>query len=194
MPAGFCIGVAELVSCYLAMKYKNIRTYLGMGGISVSIIACCLLWQLPEHDKGARLFSVYILSWFAIGYIMLMSLQIANTAGYTKRSLSSSGVFVGYCLGWSPCSHVTLTLKLNQCFPGNFVGPLVFKSTQAPGYHTGKVSCSISNTKMVDGLRLDHYCRHVGSFPLAHGCLPTLLCLREQAEGQGKHRRFRPCI
>ena len=47
-----------------------------------------------------------------------MSMQIANTAGYTKRSVGSSGMFVGYCLG-------------------NFVGPLVFKTTEAPKYNTG---------------------------------------------------------
>ncbi|KAL4988559.1 hypothetical protein BDW68DRAFT_176839 [Aspergillus falconensis] len=42
------------------------------------------------------------------GYAVLMGLQIANIAGYTKRSLSSSGLYIGYCLG-------------------NFVGPLCFR-------------------------------------------------------------------
>jgi hypothetical protein len=50
----------------------------------------------------------------------LMGLQIANTAGYTKRAVTSSGIFVGYCLG-------------------NFVGPLLFKPRDAPVYAPGFV-------------------------------------------------------
>jgi Na+/melibiose symporter-like transporter len=45
----------------------------------------------------------------------------ANTAGYTKRSLASSGVFLGYCLG-------------------NFVAPLLFKSEDAPRYEPGFIA------------------------------------------------------
>ena len=45
------------------------------------------------------LLAVYILASYGGGYAVLMSMQIANTAGYTKRSVSSSGMFVGYCLG-----------------------------------------------------------------------------------------------
>lgn len=47
-----------------------------------------------------------------------MGLQIANTAGYTKRALASSGIYIGYCLG-------------------NFVGPLVFLDHEKPKYSTG---------------------------------------------------------
>jgi hypothetical protein len=50
-----------------------------------------------------------------------MGLQIANTAGYTKRSVTSSGIFVGYCLG-------------------NFVGPLLFKPADAPVYAPGFIA------------------------------------------------------
>lgn len=40
---------------------------------------------------------MYLLPSAAAGYCVLMGLQIANTAGYTKRALASSGIFVGYC-------------------------------------------------------------------------------------------------
>jgi hypothetical protein len=38
---------------------------------------------------------VYILASYGGGYAVLMSLVIANSAGYTKKSLASSGMFVG---------------------------------------------------------------------------------------------------
>lgn len=47
------------------------------------------------------MFGCYILASFGGAYAVLMGLQIANTAGYTKRSVTSSGIFVGYCLGQS---------------------------------------------------------------------------------------------
>ena len=61
-----------------------------------------LFWQLPQNAKGGLLFACYILASFGGGYAVLMGLQVANTAGYTKRSVTSSGIFVGYCLGRFP--------------------------------------------------------------------------------------------
>lgn len=119
MPAGATIGTIELLTPYIATKTKGWRCYLVAITVAMSLLACCLLWQLPISNHGGRLFAVYILASFGGGYGVLMSvsgkwlasaafitkltellqLVVANTAGYTKRSLSSSGVFVGYCLG-----------------------------------------------------------------------------------------------
>ena len=62
-------------------------------------MAALLLWLLPRDSTGGLLFGAYTLATFGGGYAVLMGMQIANTAGYTKRSLASSGIFVGYCLG-----------------------------------------------------------------------------------------------
>lgn len=99
MPAGFVIGTIELLVTYLAYRVPQIRTWIIVGCQSGTVIASILLWQLPRHNKGGLLFACYILASFGGGYAVLMGLQIANTAGYTKRSVTSSGIFVGYCLG-----------------------------------------------------------------------------------------------
>lgn len=101
MPAGVIIGTIELSVPYLAYKFKNIRTWLIVVCQCGTILASILLWQLPRNEKGGLLFGAYILASFGGGYAVLMGLQIANTAGYTKRSVTSSGIFVGYCLGTS---------------------------------------------------------------------------------------------
>ncbi|OBT60643.1 hypothetical protein VE03_09954 [Pseudogymnoascus sp. 23342-1-I1] len=46
-----------------------------------------------------------------------MSLQVAIIAGYTKRSVTSAGIFVGYYIE-------------------NFIDSLLFKATDAPRYPT----------------------------------------------------------
>ena len=101
MPAGAVIGTIELAAPYLAYKVPRIRTWVIVICQCGTITASLLLWLLPRHDKGGLLFACYILASFGGAYAVLMGLQIANTAGYTKRSVTSSGIFVGYCLGMS---------------------------------------------------------------------------------------------
>lgn len=57
---------------------------------------------------------------------MLTIRRLKNNAGYTKRSVSSSGMFIGYCLG-------------------NFVGPLCFKPKDAPRYAPGFIVVIITS-------------------------------------------------
>lgn len=89
-------------------------------------MAALLLWLLPRDNTGGLLFGCYTLASFGGSYAVLMGLSIANTAGYTKRSVSSSGIFVGYCLG-------------------NFVGPLIFKQEDAPVYAPGFIAVVVTS-------------------------------------------------
>jgi hypothetical protein len=102
MPAGVVIGTIELGVPYLAYKFPGTRTWLIAICQCGTIVASVLLWQLPQSQRGGLLFACYILASFGGSYAVLMGLQVANTAGYTKRSVTSSGIFVGYCLGSSP--------------------------------------------------------------------------------------------
>lgn len=104
MPAGFVTGCIELGAPLLAYKIPGIRTYLVAICQLGTITGALLLWLLPRDNTGGLLFGVYVLASFGGAYAVLMGLSIANTAGYTKRSVSSSGIFVGYCFGKSPPS------------------------------------------------------------------------------------------
>ncbi|OAP60802.1 hypothetical protein AYL99_05804 [Fonsecaea erecta] len=115
VPAGFVSGTIELLVCYLAYRFKGIRIYLFVICVCTTMLSCLLLWQLPRSAKGGLLFAIEILPAFGGGYAILMGLQIANTAGYTKRSVTASGLFIAWCLG-------------------NFTGPLLFKTKDAPVY------------------------------------------------------------
>jgi MFS family permease len=101
MPAGVVIGTIELTAPFIAMKYPGWRSYLVSITVTGTLLASLLLWQLPQTATGGKLFAVYILASYGGGYAVLMSLVIANSAGYTKKSLASSGMFVG---SWCP-SH-----------------------------------------------------------------------------------------
>jgi hypothetical protein len=120
MPAGFMSGTTELLIPFFASKTNRFRTWLIVGCECGTILASLLLWFVPitVGHQGVLLFACYILPSFGGAYAVLMGLQIANTAGYTKRSFTSSGIFMGYCLG-------------------NFTGPLLFKEADAPRYTPG---------------------------------------------------------
>jgi hypothetical protein len=117
-PAGFVSGTIELSVCYLAYRFRNIRIYLFVMCVCLTITSCCLLWKLPRHDTTGLLVAITFLPSFGGGYALLMGLQIANTGGYTKRSVTSAGLFMAWCLG-------------------NFTGPLLFKTQDAPVYAPG---------------------------------------------------------
>ncbi|KAL3448314.1 major facilitator superfamily domain-containing protein [Aspergillus insuetus] len=120
IPSGFYAGTMMLILPWIAYKYmsKGIRSWLVVGCQLVTMVACILLLTLPLDQTGGLLFACYIMPTVGAGYAVLMGLQIGNIAGYTKRSLSSSGLYIGYCLG-------------------NFVGPLCFRTQDYPRYVPG---------------------------------------------------------
>lgn len=99
MPVGAFGGCFMVLCAWSAMHFKQARTYIYFGAQMVTVFAALLLWLLPSTAVGGLLFALYILPGVGGGYSVLMGLQMANTAGYTKRSLAASGVFIGYCLG-----------------------------------------------------------------------------------------------
>jgi len=130
MPAGVVIGTIELTAPFIAMKYPGWRSYLASITVTGTLLASLLLWLLPQTATGGKLFAVYILASYGGGYAVLMSLVIANSAGYTKKSLASSGMFVGYCIG-------------------NFIGPLVFLQKEKPLYTTGWIVTVVTSAMCI---------------------------------------------
>ncbi|POS79157.1 hypothetical protein DHEL01_v202458 [Diaporthe helianthi] len=131
MPVGAYGGFIVVLFSYCAMRFKNIRSYIIVGAQVITVLGALLLWLLPKSAVGGLLFGLYILPSVGGGYAILLGLHLANTSGYTKRSLASSGIFIGYCFG-------------------NIIGPQVFRSQDAPGYTLGFIVVVI--TSIVGGI------------------------------------------
>lgn len=142
-PAGAFAGTIQLVAPFLAMKFAGVRTYIIIVCQCITTVGALLLWLLPRTQTGALLFAVYILPATGGGYAVVMGLQIANIAGYTKRSIASSGLYIGYCLGKISIRFWLYKFILTD-FLGNFVGPLLFKPVDAPRYVPGFVAVVIT--------------------------------------------------
>jgi len=101
IPQGFLAGSYQLIAPYLAYKFSEngVRSWIIFTAQMITTLAAILLVALPLDATGGLLFACYILPAIGGGYAVLMGLQIANIAGYTKRSIASSGLYIGYCLG-----------------------------------------------------------------------------------------------
>ncbi|KAJ5825864.1 hypothetical protein N7474_003002 [Penicillium riverlandense] len=118
MPTGFYAGTMMLITTYLAYKFPGWRAYIIIICQLVTTFSSLLLWLLPRSALGGLLFACYTLPTTGAAYAVSMGLFLANNAGYTKRSLASSGLYIGYSLG-------------------NFAGPQVFREQDAPRYNLG---------------------------------------------------------
>ncbi|KAI3391178.1 hypothetical protein diail_7783 [Diaporthe ilicicola] len=118
MPAGAVLFFEILGISYLAIKKPGWRCWIAIACQPFSTLAALLLWLLPRSNRGGLLYAAITIGVGIPGYVLVLSTQLANTAGYTKRATSSAGMYVAYCIG-------------------NIIGPLVFREQDAPRYKPG---------------------------------------------------------
>lgn len=135
MPAGFYAGTMILVTTYMAYKIPGYQAYIMIICQLLTVLASLLLWLLPRSALGGLLFACYILPTNSAAYAVSMGLFLANNAGYTKRSLASSGLFIGYSLG-TQTPHFYGSHSYLPAI-GNFAGPQAFRYQDAPHYNLG---------------------------------------------------------
>ncbi|KAK2598689.1 hypothetical protein N8I77_012081 [Diaporthe amygdali] len=125
MPTGAVAFLQILGVSYLAVKRPMWRCWISIACQFVGMLSALLLWLLPMSDRGGLLYGAMTIGCGIPGYILMLSTQLANTAGYTKRATSSAGIYVAYCIG-------------------NIIGPLVFREQDAPRYKPGFIVVLVS--------------------------------------------------
>ncbi|KAL9085261.1 MAG: hypothetical protein Q9165_007695 [Trypethelium subeluteriae] len=119
IPFGAVQFVATLGSAYLATVWKVKSVLLVM--LCLPPIAGCVMLLVVEHDKAHRgilLAGYYIISVYPAISLLIYSWSAQNTAGDTKRKVTTSVLFVGQSVG-------------------NVVGPHLYQPSEAPGYTRG---------------------------------------------------------
>lgn len=107
-------------------KWKDMRTYFMMFSTIPPFAGFLLMAFLPNEleYKWAKWGSYFITFPFVITLFLAWTLIPSNVAGRTKRTLTSSFTFVGYCLG-------------------NMTGSQIFKASDAPRYIPGIIGCAV---------------------------------------------------
>jgi ACS family allantoate permease-like MFS transporter len=116
LPQGAVELVGLFVFGFLAQLTKN-RMNIAIIGNCINLLAGCLLaYGHNTHTKyaGMCLFGLSPIPW-----LCLLSLVASNTAGHTKKVVTSALSLIAYCVG-------------------NLIGPQTFLVSQAPTYQTAK--------------------------------------------------------
>ncbi|KAK8062293.1 major facilitator superfamily transporter [Apiospora hydei] len=107
-------------------RKQNLRMYFMMFSVIppfVGFLVMALLPNEPQH-KWTKWGGYFMTVPFVIGMFLAWTLIPSNIAGRTKRTLTSSFTFVGYCVG-------------------NMVGSQIFLAKDAPRYVPGTTACGI---------------------------------------------------
>ncbi|CAD6449331.1 cfe37d83-f3a2-4f9f-9166-50679a1ee65b [Sclerotinia trifoliorum] len=127
MPYGGFQIVAVIAATYTASKVRRSRLIIIIVGSLLALVGILLVKEVPTSNRYGRLVGCWVVVWFSSGFPLLLSLMASNTAGFTKKTTVNAIFFIGYCAG-------------------NIGGPQLFKSAEAPNYHTaynGMIACLV---------------------------------------------------
>ncbi|SCW02225.1 LAFE_0F01728g1_1 [Lachancea fermentati] len=103
---------------YIAQRTQR-RMFVAMFSYCLNILSGCLL-AFPTSHK-AQLAGYYLQGMAVIGWICFISCVTSNSAGHTKKVVTSAICMIGYCVG-------------------NLIGPQTFVSKEEPHYRSAKIA------------------------------------------------------
>ncbi|ODN73329.1 hypothetical protein, variant [Cryptococcus amylolentus CBS 6039] len=99
VPGGFFTIATIAIFSYYADKYKNIRTLLLPLSCVPVVIGAIVVWTAPMDVIAGPLIGYYLVATFGAPYVLLLTLASSNTAGATKKGVTSGFIFIGYNVG-----------------------------------------------------------------------------------------------
>lgn len=130
VPYGVLIAISILtcvfLNDYVATRGKQTRCYFIILFLLPNIAGAFGLAFLDAGNKAGRLICYYLTGPYNAAFVMILSLQTANTSGHTKKVVTNAVLFLGYCTG-------------------NIAGPFFYKTDQSPRYQLGIWSMIVSH-------------------------------------------------
>ncbi|KAF2160321.1 hypothetical protein M409DRAFT_70496 [Zasmidium cellare ATCC 36951] len=120
------VGFVALIVVGVGLLYfPNQRANAFVFSSALVIAGCVMIWKSSWQNLGIPLAGFILLIFFAVAYVMLLALMTANTAGHTKKAITSG-------LVWS------LTVISNA------VGPLLVKTTEAKQHYPSLIEPTLA--------------------------------------------------
>ncbi|KAL4967745.1 putative MFS allantoate transporter [Aspergillus stella-maris] len=126
VPYGFIIAISILVCVYLNDRFENRRCVFILLFLLPNIAGAFGLRFVDPQQKVGRLICYYLTGPYNAAFCLVLSMQVANTAGHTKKVVTNAVLFLGYCTG-------------------NIAGPFFYKDDQKPTYSLGIWSMIVSH-------------------------------------------------
>ncbi|KAJ6130769.1 hypothetical protein N7512_003549, partial [Penicillium capsulatum] len=128
IPYGVFIAISILVCVYLNDRFENRRCIFVLIFLIPNLAGSFGLRFVPLDQRVGRLICYYLTGPYNAAFVLVLSMQIANTAGHTKKVVTNAVLFLGYCTG-------------------NIAGPFFYKTdqSQVPTYELGIWSMIVSH-------------------------------------------------
>ncbi|KAF2152746.1 MFS transporter [Myriangium duriaei CBS 260.36] len=126
-PYGAFIALSLLACVYLNDRFpNNNRCKFVLLFLSPNIAGAFGLRFLAQSNHAGRYICYLLTGPYNAAFTLILSLQIANTAGHTKKVVTNAVLFLGYCTG-------------------NIAGPFFYLADQSPTYELGIWSMIVSH-------------------------------------------------
>lgn len=111
VPYGVFIAISILICVFLNDRFVNRRCLFVLIFLIPNIAGAFGLRFVPVDKQVARLICYYLTGPYNAAFVIMLSLQTANTAGHTKKVITNAVLFLGYCVG-----NVSTNLSDNACY------------------------------------------------------------------------------
>lgn len=124
IPTGVIASIATVFFSWLAARWKNRRCLLAIISLVIPLIGSIISYTTPHSNTAAQLVGLYFQYFYFASYVVMISCVQANTAGSTKKAITYSFNYLGYCGG---AITGTQTFRANQAprYTGGFISMLV---------------------------------------------------------------------
>ncbi|CBF77966.1 putative MFS allantoate transporter [Aspergillus nidulans FGSC A4] len=126
IPYGVLIALSILACVYLNDRFENRRCVFILLFLIPNLAGAFGLRFVPESEQIGRLICYYLTGPYNAAFVLILSMQTANTAGHTKKVVTNAVLFLGYCTG-------------------NIAGPFFYLESQKPTYSLGIWSMIVSH-------------------------------------------------
>ena len=121
IPTGVIASIATVFFSWCASRWKNRRCLLAIISLIIPLIGSIISYTSSHSNTAAQLVGLYFQYFYFASYVVIISCVQANTAGSTKKTITYSFNYLGYC-------------------GGAITGTQTFRSNQAPKYTGGFIS------------------------------------------------------
>ncbi|RPB05387.1 MFS general substrate transporter [Choiromyces venosus 120613-1] len=138
IPYGIMISLSILACVFVNDRLPpNSRCYMVVVFMIPNIAGAFGLMYVRQEQHIARLICYYLTGPYNAAFVLILSLQIGNVAGHTKKVVTNATLFLGYCVG-------------------NIAGPFFYKTDERPTYTLGIASmifCHLAEVVLILALR-----------------------------------------
>jgi hypothetical protein len=116
--AGVTLFISLIISGTIAVHVRNMRSLLGMFSCLPIMAGAIMVWKFDwQHNKVVPLFGFYLTSIFSTTLVMILTLMAANTAGHTKKAITSGLVWASFCASNGVAPLTVRTQEQNEHYP-----------------------------------------------------------------------------